>query len=265
MRGIREEKLGIFKIAVRNRLSPEMIKWFLISVFIYCSIPMYVMFYSIFSYGIDLFYTQFEEILAYTAIVLYGIQLLLLIPFLIPKLNFKLQKLQAIVFLFATFQLCTSWFFMLLIESVYSFYSNSQTIVYVGLLLVGALVKHILATIEIFKDMENGGFQYERSFNTISISTSFRFVIGGLAYIILLLILIFININFDIGAMVFYVIQTAILYIFAFLSAEFVLLTYCKFKFPSLNVSWEQHVKERAEYVGRAKRLKEQEKREKKD
>ena len=53
--------------------------------------------------------------------------------------------------------------------------------------------------------------------------------------------------------MAIYVTQTIILYIFAVVSAEFVLLVYCRFKFPSFNITWEQHEKERQEFIANRK------------
>ena len=55
--------------------------------------------------------------------------------------------------------------------------------------------------------------------------------------------------------------QTIILYVFAVASAEFVLLVYCRFKFPSFNITWEQHEKERQEFIANRKRIREKEKR----
>ena len=59
--------------------------------------------------------------------------------------------------------------------------------------------------------------------------------------------------------MAIYVIQTIILYTFAVVSAEFVLLVYCRFKFPSFNITWEQHEKERQEFIANRKRIREKE------
>ena len=55
--------------------------------------------------------------------------------------------------------------------------------------------------------------------------------------------------------MAIYVIQTIILYTFAVVSAEFVLLVYCRFKFPSFNITWEQHEKKRQEFIANRKRI----------
>ena len=53
--------------------------------------------------------------------------------------------------------------------------------------------------------------------------------------------------------MAIYVVQTIILYIFAVVSAEFVLLVYCRFKFPSFNITWKQHEKEHQEFIANRK------------
>ncbi|MDW9210104.1 hypothetical protein BTTOUR_15300 [Bacillus thuringiensis serovar toumanoffi] len=71
--------------------------------------------------------------------------------------------------------------------------------------------------------------------------------------VIVLLVLIFLNLNYKFDEMAIYVTQTIILYIFAVVSAEFVLLVYCRFKFPSFNITWEEHERERQEFLKRYK------------
>ncbi len=80
--------------------------------------------------------------------------------------------------------------------------------------------------------------------------------IGMTIGVMVLLILIFLNLNYTFSQMAIYVVQTIILYIFAVVSAEFVLLVYCRFKFPSFNITWKQHEKEHQEFIANRKKNK---------
>ena len=96
-------------------------------------------------------------------------------------------------------------------------------------------------------------------------NTKLWMLIGMVIYIVVLLILIFASIRFALKPMVFYFLQTIILYVFAVASAEFVLLVYCRFKFPSFNITWEQHEKDRQEFIANRKRIREKEQKQNKN
>ena len=56
------------------------------------------------------------------------------------KVAFKLQKLQAIVTLFYSFQLATLPFIVMMVEGMFDFPSNNKTLVYIGLIMLGRFV-----------------------------------------------------------------------------------------------------------------------------
>lgn len=72
---------------------------------------------------------------------------------------------------------------------------------------------------------------------------------GALIYVLILLILIYFHNDYAIDTLIGYVIGTVLLYTVAVGSAEFVLLMYCRFKFPSFNITWEEHERERQKRV----------------
>ena len=80
---------------------------------------------------------------------------------------------------------------------------------------------------------------------------------GMVIYVLILLVLIYIQNNYSLSIMFGYFIFTFIMYAIAIGAAEFQLLAYCRFKFPSFYISWEEHER------GRQKRLKLYEEKEK--
>ena len=68
-----------------------------------------------------------------------------------PKLRFKLQKLQAIVIVFNSFQVATVGYAYVLIEAIFGYTCENLTVYYIGLLLLGAITTHIVITIHTFK------------------------------------------------------------------------------------------------------------------
>ena len=59
-------------------------------------------------------------------------------------------------------------------------------------------------------------------------------------YALILLILIYFHNDYAFDTFIGYVIGTVLMYTIAVGAAEFQLLAYCRFKFPSFNKTWEQ-------------------------
>ncbi|MFK4319389.1 hypothetical protein ABH946_002094 [Bacillus sp. RC145] len=103
MWNIREEDLGFFEIANRNRLSPDYIRIFYGGVFAYTSIPMLIMFLIFLLNGDKISLTPFEKIVVQTEVKLYVLEFIFLMLFMSKKIAFKLQKLQTIGTVFYSF------------------------------------------------------------------------------------------------------------------------------------------------------------------
>ncbi|PHE77489.1 hypothetical protein COF47_13065 [Bacillus wiedmannii] len=259
MWNIREEDMGLFEIENRNRLSPDYIRIYYGGVFAYTSIPMLIMFLGVLLNGDKISLTPFEKIVVQTEVKLYVLEFVFLILFMSKKIAFKLQKLQTIVTVFYAFQLATLPFIVMVVEGIYVFPCDNKTLVYIGLILLGAICTHIVATIDVFRKAKHGGYKLEGPAVSFFTNTKLYLLIGITIGVIVLLVLIFLNLNYTFDEMAIYVTQTIILYIFAVVSAEFVLLVYCRFKFPSFNITWEQHEKERQEFIANRKRIREKE------
>ncbi|PFO88825.1 hypothetical protein [Bacillus cereus] len=256
---IKKEDLGFFQITNKNRLSPDYIRIFYGGVFAYTSIPMLIMFLGVLLNGDKISLTPFEKIVVQTEVKLYVLEFVFLILFMSKKIAFKLQKLQTIVTVFYAFQLATLPFIVMVVEGIYDFPCDNKTLVYIGLILLGAICTHIVATIDVFRKAKHGGYKLEGPAVSFFTNTKLYLLIGITIGVIVLLVLIFLNLNYTFDEMAIYVTQTIILYIFAVVSAEFVLLVYCRFKFPSFNITWEQHEKERQEFIANRKRIREKE------
>ncbi|EJR61581.1 hypothetical protein IIO_03034 [Bacillus cereus VD115] len=249
MWNIREEDMGLFEIENRNRLSPDYIRIFYGGVFAYTSIPMLIMFLAFLLNGDKISLTPFEKIVVQTEVKLYVLEFVFLMLFMSKKIAFKLQKLQTILTVFYSFQLATLPFIVMVVEGIYDFPCDNKTLVYIGLILLGAICTHIVATIDVFRKAKHGGYKLEGPAVSFFTDTKLYFLIGITISVIVLLVLIFLNLNYTFDEMAIYVTQTIILYIFAVVSAEFVLLVYCRFKFPSFYISWEEHERERQKRV----------------
>ena len=167
------------------------------------------------------------------------------------KVAFKLQKLQAIVTLFYSFQLATLPFIVMMVEGMFDF-PNNKTLVYIGLIMLGALCTHIVATIDVFRKAKHGGYKLEGPAVSFLLTRNYIFDWNN-NQCNRSTCINFLNLNYTFDEMAIYVTQTIILYTFAVVSAEFVLLVYCRFKFPSFNITWEQHEKERQEFIANRK------------
>ncbi|MDC2865199.1 hypothetical protein [Bacillus sp. BP-3] len=254
MGNIKEEDLDAFKITCKDRFSPDVIKIFFWGVFIYTSIPMGIMFVGALLNGDKISLGPFEKIVVQAEIKLYILEFIFLMLFTSSKIAFKLQKIQSIVMLFYSFQIATLPYMFVLIKGVFGFSYENKTLVYFALLLLGAIATHIVVTINTFKKAKYGGYRLEGGVVSLFTARKLQLSIGMFIYVIVLLVLIFVSIPFQIEPIMFYIVQTVILYIFAIASAEFILLVYCRFKFPSFNITWEQHEKERQEFIANRRR-----------
>jgi len=78
----------------------------------------------------------------------------------------------------------------------------------------------------------------------------------AIIYALILLILIYFHNDYGLDTVVLYVVGTILMYAIAIGAAEFQLLVYCRFKFPSFNTSWEQHKRETPRYQKKNKKSK---------
>ena len=115
------------------------------------------------------------------------------------------------------------------------------------------MIVHIVTTIDTFNQASEGAFSMnERSASFFS-KTKETMMKGALIYALILLILIYFHNDYAIDTLIGYVIGTVLLYTVAVGAAEFQLLAYCRFKFPSFYISWEEHERERQEFLKRYK------------
>ncbi|WHY73829.1 hypothetical protein [Fictibacillus enclensis] len=251
MWNIKEENLSDFKITAKNRLSPDNSVSFMLGTIIWCSIVMLFIAIILFKFGWSGFPSTFEKVVVFIEVVFYILQIAFLFIFSKPKMYIKFQKIISILTLFYAFQLATIGFLWLVIKGIFAFPNDTLTFTYVGLLLAGGFLTHILCTISIFKQAENGKFNGENSSGFFFDKAIIFTVLGSILYVLTLLILILIHTfgEIKLGDMFFYFILSVILYAVAIGSAEFQLLVYCKYKFPSFNMSWHEYEKETKELL----------------
>ncbi|KAA0771778.1 MULTISPECIES: hypothetical protein [Bacillus] len=245
MWNIKEEDLDEFRITCRNRLSPEAAVGFMLGSIIYTSLIMLGVIYGLVKFGWSVYPSLLDETIIKIELCLYSIQIIFLIVYLFPKARFKLQKLQAMVILLYTLQLATIGFVTVGVSSIFGYSNDRVTLTYVALLLLGAFIIHIFTTINTFKQASEGAFsKWENSVSFFSKTKDFL-MIASILYVLTLLILIYINNDYTMEQIGWYSVLTLILYAVAIGAAEFQLLVYCRFKFPSFYISWEEHERER--------------------
>ncbi|HFK1720531.1 MULTISPECIES: hypothetical protein [Bacillus] len=253
MWNIKEKDLDEFKITCRNRLSPEAAVGFMLGSIIYTSLIMLGVIYGLVKFGWSVYPSLLEETIIKIELCLYSLQIIFLIVYLFPKARFKFQKLQAIVILLYALQLATIEFVTVVVSSIFGYSNDRITLTYVALLLLGAFIIHIFTTINTFKQASKGAFsKWENSVSFFS-KTKDLLMIASILYVLTLLILIYINNDYTMGQIGWYAVLTLILYSVAIGAAEFQLLAYCRFKFPSFYISWEEHERERQEFLKRYK------------
>ncbi|SDM52383.1 hypothetical protein SAMN04488137_0568 [Fictibacillus solisalsi] len=244
---IKEKNLKGFKKICRTRLSPDGISGFMIGATVFCSLMMFFIFAALYRFGWKYYSQPIEKNIVALELTLYGLQLVFLILFLSPKAAFKLQKFQSLVLLFFAFQTGTITFTMFVLPGMTDYSTNQTTLMYIGLLIAGAFVAHILTTLDTFKQAGEGAFNDENS-SFLTSKMKVWIIVGSAVYTLILAIMI-ISLN-DYGLNIYfgYAIATIVMYAMAMGAAEFQLLAYCKFKFPSFHVSWEEHRRKRQKY-----------------
>ncbi|QWI16426.1 hypothetical protein EXW48_10585 [Bacillus wiedmannii] len=245
MWNIKEEDLNEFKSTCKNRLSPDWATGFMFGTMFFISLIMFFLIGGLIRFGWSYYPTLFDKIIVSLELVFYSLQVIFLIIYLFPKMPFKLQKLQTLVVLLYAFQLGTITFTMLIIPGMSNYSIDQVTLMYVGLLFLGAVILHILATIDTFRQASKGAFNTGEESSSFFSKTKRIAIKCALIYVLTLLILIYVHNNYTLNILGLYAGGTLIMYAVAIGAAEFQLLAYCRFKFPSFYISWEEHERER--------------------
>ncbi|HFJ9284230.1 hypothetical protein JDS98_08420 [Bacillus cereus group sp. N11] len=262
MWNIKEEDLNEFKNTCKNRLSPDWATGVMFGTMFFISLIMFFLIGGLIRFGWSYYPTLFDKIIVSLELVFYSLQVIFLIIYLFPKMPFKLQKLQTLVVLLYAFQLGTITFTMLIIPGMSNYSIDQVTLMYVGLLFLGAVILHILATIDTFRQASKGAFNTGEESSSFFSKTKRIAIKSALIYVLTLLILIYVHNDYTLNILGLYAGGTLIMYAVAIGAAEFQLLAYCRFKFPSFYISWEEHEKERQK---RLKLYEEQEKKQAKE
>ncbi|MEW4214934.1 hypothetical protein Q0N59_12825 [Bacillus thuringiensis] len=262
MWNIKEEDLNEFKSTCKNRLSPDWATGFMFGTMFFISLIMFFLIVGLIRFGWSYYPTLFDKIIVSLELVLYSLQVIFLIIYLFPKMPFKLQKLQTLVVLLYAFQLGTITFTMLIIPGMSNYSIDQSTLMYVGLLFLGAVILHILATIDTFRQASKGAFNKGEESSSFFSKTKRITIKCAVIYVLILLISIYVHNDYTLKILGLYAGGTLIMYAVAIGAAEFQLLAYCRFKFPSFYISWEEHERERQEFL---KRYKEREEKKEKE
>ncbi|EMI9088295.1 MULTISPECIES: hypothetical protein [unclassified Bacillus (in: firmicutes)] len=237
MWNIKEEDLDQFRITCRNRLSPEGATGFMLGTIFYTSLFMVIIFIG----GIDYYTTLFDKVIVRIELVLYGLQVMFLILYLFPKARYKFRKLQTLVILLYAFQLGTIGCTLFVLSGMIENSIDLNTRVYVGLLVLGGIIVHIVTTVDTFKQASEGAFSSGDKSDSFFSKTKGHVIQGAVIYVLILLVLIYINNNYSLNTMFGYVMCNVVMYAVAIGAAEFQLLVYCRFKFKSFNMKWEEN------------------------
>ncbi|MGE6536563.1 hypothetical protein [Bacillus luti] len=246
---IKEEDLDKFRMTCQGRLSPKGATGFMLGTIFYISIFMFVIFVG----GLDYYNNLFDRIIVKTEIVLYIVQIIFLILYLFPKACFKFQKLQTLIILLYAFQLGTILFAVSVVSEMAD---NSIARIYTGLLFLGAVIVHIVATIDIFKQASEGAFSSDERSTSFFSKTKRTMIKGASIYTLIILILMYFQNDYSIDFLVMYGVGSVLMYAVAIGAAEFQLLAYCRFKFKSFNMTWEENERMRGRIRKQNKKFK---------
>ncbi|HDR6311522.1 TPA: hypothetical protein QCU60_003458 [Bacillus cereus] len=253
MWNIKEEDLDKFRMTCNDRLSPEGATGFMFGGILYSSIAVFSI---IVSGGWEYCMVLLNIGIVKLEVLLYALQVIFFILYLFPKAQFKFQKLQTIVVLLYAFQMATILLTVLVVSEIANNSMDRITLNYVCLLYLGAVIFHIVTTIDTFKLASEGAFSMdERSASFFSKIKGTMMKVASI-YALILLILIYFHNDYAFDTFIGYVIGTVLMYTIAIGAAEFQLLAYCKFKFPSFNKTWEQHKRETPRYQKKNKKSK---------
>ncbi|EEL34841.1 MULTISPECIES: hypothetical protein [Bacillus cereus group] len=245
MWNIREEDLDGFRMTCKDRLSPEGAAGFIFGGILYSSIAVFSI---IVSGGWEYCMVLLNIGIVKLEVLAYALQVIFFVLYLFPKAQFKFQKLQTFVVLLYAFQMATILLTVLVVSEIANNSMDRITLNYVCLLYLGAVIFHIVTTIDTFKLASKGAFSMdERSVSFFSKTKGTMMKFASI-YALILLILIYFHNDYAFDTFIGYVIGTVLMYTIAIGAAEFQLLVYCRFKFPSFNISWEQHKRETPRY-----------------
>ena len=253
MWNIKEEDLDKFRMTCNDRLSPEGATGFMFGGILYSSIAVFsIMVSGGWEYCMVLLNIGIVKL----EVLLYALQVIFFILYLFPKAQFKFQKLQTLVVLLYALQMATILLTVLVVSEIANNSMDRITLNYVCLLYLGAVIFHIVTTIDTFKLASEGAFSMdERSASFFSKAKGTMMKVASI-YALILLILIYFHNDYAFDTFIGYVIGTVLMYTIAIGTAEFQLLAYCKFKFPSFNKTWEQHKRETPRYQKKNKKSK---------
>ncbi|MCU4767254.1 hypothetical protein OCF65_16325 [Bacillus toyonensis] len=251
MWNIKEEDLDKFRMTCNDRLSPEGATGFMFGGILYSSIAVFSI---IVSGGWDYCMVLLNIGIVKLEVLAYALQVIFFVLYLFPKAQFKFQKLQTLVVLLYAFQMATILLTVLVVSEIANNSMDRITLNYVCLLYLGAVIFHIVTTIDTFKLASEGAFSMdERSVSFFSKTKGTMMKVASI-YALILLILIYFHNDYAFDTFIGYVIGTVLMYTIAIGAAEFQLLVYCRFKFPSFNISWEQHKRETPRYQKKNKK-----------
>ena len=238
MWNIKEEDLDKFRMTCNDRLSPEGATGFMFGGILYSSIAVFSI---IVSGGWEYCMVLLNIGIVKLEVLLYALQVIFFILYLFPKAQFKFQKLQTLVVLLYALQMATILLTVLVVSEIANNSMDRITLNYVCLLYLGAVIFHIVTTIDTFKLASEGAFSMnERSASFFNKTKGTMMKVTSI-YVLILLILIYFHNDYAIDTFIGYVIGTVLLYTVAVGAAEFQLLVYCRFKFKSFNITWEEN------------------------
>ncbi|PHB09670.1 hypothetical protein COE81_00835 [Bacillus wiedmannii] len=245
MWNIKEEDLDKFRMICKDRLSPEGATGFMFGGILFSSITIFSI---VLSAGWDYCMLLFNIGIVKLEVLLYSLQIILFIIYSFPIAQFKFQKLQTLVVLLYAFQMATIAPTALTVTKMANNSIDWITILYAGLLLLGAVIFHIVTTIDTFKQASEGAFSMDERSASFFSKTKGKMMKWATLYAVTILILIYFHNDYGFDDLFMYVVGTFLMYTIAIGAAEFQLLAYCRFKFPSFNISWEQHKRETPRY-----------------
>ncbi|MCU4859650.1 hypothetical protein OB981_06130 [Bacillus cereus] len=245
MWNIKEEDLDEFRMTCRVRLSPEGATGFMMGGILFSSI---IIFSIVLSGGWEYCKVLFGMGIVKFELFLYSVQFIFLILYSFPKARYKFQKLQTIVVLLYAFQLGTIGLTALIVSEIANNSIDVLTLTLASLLFLGAVIFHIVTTIDTFKQASKGVFSMDERSKSFFSNTKMNVLKGVMIYVPLLLVLIYFCNDYGFDVLLMYVVGSILMYAVAIGAAEFQLLAYCRFKFPSFNKTWEQHKRETPRY-----------------
>ncbi|HDR8184289.1 TPA: hypothetical protein QC116_003735 [Bacillus thuringiensis] len=254
MWNIEEEDLDKFRMTCNDRLSPEGATGFMFGGILYSSIAVFSI---IVSGDWDYCMVLLNIGIVKLEVLLYALQVIFFILYLFPIAQFKFQKLQTFVVLLYAFQLGTIGFTVFIVFEIANSSIDQITLIYAGLLFLGAVIVHIMATIDTFKQASKGAFSMDERSTSFFSKTKGTMMKVATIYVLILLVLIYFHNDFALDDFIFGgAVGNILMYSVAIGAAEFQLLAYCRFKFPSFNISWEQHKRETPRYQKKNKKSK---------